>query len=237
MEPPRKLDAHRLRDEERKDLALMAALGRLLRGLSALFWGIPLFLVAAVQCVRTDIPRGVQAWSMLATCFFLPYGVHMMGFFQPQERIWQRAVDRVRVLGLVVLGFSPFLFWWSRFTGERAFQAGVDVLGLSFLLFLHELNRLLDRLVAMIPDEALRQETQFFTKISRMILAPILGIVVIYSGLGLLEIRIPEAGPWFAFLSEGGLWTGLFLALLPVAMTMALIWKIKSILFESVFGA
>ena len=38
------------------------------------------------------------------------------------------------------------------------------------------------------------------------------------------------------YLERSGLWVVLLLVLLPVAMTMALIWKIKEAILSSVFG-
>ena len=35
---------------------------------------------------------------------------------------------------------------------------------------------------------------------------------------------------------HGGLWIVLFLVLLPIAMTMALVWKTKEVIMSSVFG-
>ena len=37
--------------------------------------------------------------------------------------------------------------------------------------------------------------------------------------------------------SRGGPWLLILLTLLPLAMTMALIWKTKEVILESVFGA
>lgn len=236
MEPPRKLQADRVGVETPREPALMAALGQLLRGLSALFWGLPIVLVTAVQAAKADVPRSLHLWAVLAAFGLILYGVHLMGMFQPQERVWQFAVDRVRVASLVNLGLSPFVVWWSRFPGELAFQVMVDCLVISFLFFLIEVNPFLDRLVAMLPDEAMRQETKFFTRINRMILLPIFGIAAFYFIILRLEPSFPFISPWFAFLSEGGLWSVLFLLLLPIAMTMALVWKIKETIFHSVFG-
>lgn len=237
MESAGKSAAEGSKPEPRREPALMASLGHLLRGLSALFWGLPIVLVTAVQAAKADMPRSVHLWASLAAFGLILYGVHLTGQFQRQERVWQFAVDRVRMAALINLGLSPFVFWWSRFPGEFAFQIMVDCLVLSFLFFLIEMNPFLDRLVAMLPDEALRQETRFFTRINRMILVPIFGLTAFYFFITRLEPAFPGLSPWFAFLSEGGLWGVLFLLLLPIAMTMALIWKIKETIFHSVFGA
>ena len=38
-------------------------------------------------------------------------------------------------------------------------------------------------------------------------------------------------------MERGGLWFLMLLVLLPLAMTMALLWKTKEVILESVFGA
>jgi hypothetical protein len=46
-----------------------------------------------------------------------------------------------------------------------------------------------------------------------------------------------EPGLLLVWLDRLGLWTFIFFALLPLAMTMAMIWKTKEIILDSVFGA
>jgi hypothetical protein len=43
-------------------------------------------------------------------------------------------------------------------------------------------------------------------------------------------------GNYSIALAPTGLWVLLFLVLLPLAVTMALIWKIKQVILDSVFG-
>jgi hypothetical protein len=37
-------------------------------------------------------------------------------------------------------------------------------------------------------------------------------------------------------MEHGGFWVLVFFALLPLAMTMALLWKIKEVILDGVFG-
>jgi hypothetical protein len=49
--------------------------------------------------------------------------------------------------------------------------------------------------------------------------------------------QIPlQLGILVVWLNRLGLWLLVFFALLPLAMTMALIWKIKETILDSVFG-
>ncbi|MBI1840391.1 MAG: hypothetical protein HYR88_06005 [Verrucomicrobia bacterium] len=214
---------------------LLPALGKLVRGLSCLFWGVPILLVASVQTAKAEPARNLHLWSTVGAFALVAYGVHLLGAFQPQERIWQRAVDRARLVSLLNLGFSPFLYYWSRVPSNGMFQSMLDLLVVCFLSFLIEMNPLMERLVAMLPDAALRDETKLFARIGRAILAPIWGGAVFYLVMTRFNLVFPFLAPWFAFLSEGGLWIALFLALLPIALTMSLLWKIKELVFQSVF--
>ncbi len=50
--------------------------------------------------------------------------------------------------------------------------------------------------------------------------------------------RLPAAlGAIFVWLQDLVFWGLIFFALLPLAMTMALIWKTKEVILDSVFGA
>ena len=217
-------------------VGLVPSLGSLVRGLSCLFWGLPLVLVLVVQTAKTDHPRALHLWGTVSAFALVAYGIHLLGDFQRRERIWQRTVEALRIASLLNLGFCPFLFFWSRFPNQTAFRSMVDLLAVSFLYFLIELHPLLDRLVAMLPDEALREETRVFARMGRWILTPIWGGLVFYLLVTRFHLVPPFMLPWFAFLSEGGLWFGMLLALLPVALTMSLLWKIKELVFHSVFS-
>ena len=157
-----------------------------------------------------------------------------MGQFQRQERVWQKSVERARFFGIVNLGLSPFLYWWHRLSFIPLYYVAVLLLTVSSLLFLFILNHVLDRLAAMLPDETLRLETKLFTTFNRRVLLAIPVLFLIYAVLGfisplpeMLEIVLERA-------ETQGLWLGIFLILMPLAMTMALVWKIKEVVFTSI---
>jgi hypothetical protein len=215
---------------------LLASLGRLVRGLSALFWGLPIALVICVQTAKGDWLRPLGVLPALASTGLLLYGLSLLGAFQKQERIWLAALDRARLLALINVGFSPFLYWHNRAPSVEFFGSVVALMALSGLAFLFVLNPVLWRLAAMLPDETLRQETRLFTTVNRVVILSTLVVVIGYVWL----LRQPSLPPGllnaFTVLDRVVLWLGLFLLLLPVAMTMALIWKIKEVILASVFG-
>src|SRR6516165_7373699 len=145
---------------------LMRSLGRLVRGLSALFWGLPAALVVCFHTARAEALRSLGMWPATACTGLLVYGLWQLGAFQKQERVWRNALDRARILSLVNLGLSPFLYWWNKMPYNTFFYAMVLLMILSALLFLGSLNLALQRLGAMLPDEALRHETKQFTALN-----------------------------------------------------------------------
>jgi len=219
---------------------LMRSLGRLVRGLSALFWGLPIALVVCWQTANTNWLASLGPFSLIApvaVTSLLLYGLWLMGDFQKQERIWLLALDRAKVLGLVNVGLSPFLHWHQQMPDVPLFSHAVFVMALSTLLFLFNLNLVLHRLTAMLPDETLRVETRVFTTLNSSLLVLIPASLAIYFALAQMN-RLPASLSLLLQLMEPiTLWILIFLFLLPMAITMSLIWKIKEAILASVFGA
>lgn len=216
---------------------LLASLGRLARGLSALFWGLPIALVICFQTARGDVLRSLGVVPALLATSLLFYGLGLLGHFQKQERIWHAALDRARVFALVNVGLSPFLYWWNKMPGNEFFRGSVEMMAFSGLLFLIMLNGVLRRLTAMLPDETLRIETRLFTNLNRGLLWLMLAVMAAYFVLARVDDLPLGLGYFRMLLQRGGAWLMVFFLLLPVAMTMALIWKIKEVILSSVFGA
>ena len=216
---------------------LLCSLGKLARGLSALFWSLPVALIVCAETARADL---LKPWGMMpalvATALPL-YGLWKMGGFQNKERPWRAALDRAMLPGLVNFGLCPFLFWHNRMPSQPLFVAAILVLMLSAVLFLFNLNVVIKQLGAMLPDETLRHETRQFTALNRWLLAALLFFGMVYVVL-LRDPRLPAAlGAIFIWLQDFGFLALILFALLPLAMTMALIWKIKEVILDSVFGA
>jgi hypothetical protein len=215
---------------------LLRSLGYLVRGLSLLFWGLPMALVVCVQTTQVDYLRlfGILP-AALATAVPV-YGLMLLGQFHREEAVWMRALDRARCLALINLGLSPFLYWWGRVPGNALFAFMGQATAVTGLLFLLALGPLLRRLTAMLPDEALRHETLVFTRINTALVSINLAAVVAHLLPAHLRrpLRLPP--PWGGLLEQASQWGGLFLILLTVALIMALLWKTKEVIFHSVFG-
>jgi hypothetical protein len=218
---------------------LMRDLGRLARGLSALFWGLPLALVVNVGTARTDRLDFLGAAAIAPAVILngvLWHGLHQLRGFQRQERIWQQALHRAEVFAIINIGLAPFLFWWHRFPSVPLYIVCVEFLAASGLLFLMHLNQVMHRLSAMLPDEMLRAETKTYTTCNIWMLLAVLAGWCLYIAFG--PVHMPDIvwGGLHLRPRERGLWLALFLTLMPVAMTMALLWKLKEAIFTGLFA-
>lgn len=215
---------------------LMRSLGRLVRGLSSLFWGLPATLVVCFHTARADSLKGFGIIPPIVCTGLLLHGVWQMSAFQKQERVWRRALDRALWLSMINVGLSPFLFWWNKMPGNLFFTIMVILMIVSGLLFLGSLNSVLRRLGNMLPDEALRLETRQFTGLNLNLVWATFVLCAIYLAVG--QLRSP---PLFlqavmVVLDRGSFWFLVLLVLLPLAMTMALLWKTKEVIMDNVFG-
>src|SRR5262245_20355561 len=159
---------------------LLRSLGRLVRGLSALFWGLP---AALIICVGTAVSGWFRVFSIApasAATGLLLFGLWQLGSFQKQERPWRTALDRARLVALINFGLSPFLYFFSKIPENSFFLFVVVLLALSGLLFLFNLNLVIARLGEMLPDETLRQETRQFTALNRTLLVMLLVLTAVY---------------------------------------------------------
>ena len=143
--------------------AILKSVGKLIRGLSALFWGLPVALLAEAHADLYDRAREIGLLLPLLTNGMLLFGIKQIGDFQRQERIWTKAVDRALFIGIINIGLTPFLFFWHDFPGIPFFSLSVGLLFICGLTYLYQLNFVLRRLAFMIPDETLQHDTELFT--------------------------------------------------------------------------
>src|SRR5687767_3521348 len=189
--------------------ALLNSLGQLVRGLSALFWGLPIAMVVCVQTAKGDWFRQFGILPPVVATGLLVYGLSLLGHFQRQERIWRIALDRARILGLLNVGFSPFLYWWSQIQSNAFFLAIVTLMVFSGIFFLLSLNPVLCRLTAMLPDETMRAETRLFTAVNCYILWVTLGALALYFTIRHFEALPKMLIPFEILVENSGLWLGL----------------------------
>lgn len=215
--------------------SLLPSLARVVRGLSALFWGLPLALLA---CARTALGDLWSQWGMglpVFSCGLLWFGLKQLEGFQPQERVWVRSVHRAELLALLNLALSPFTWWWSRRPEVTFFGASLLLLLFSGLGFLLALNHALRRLAALLPEETLRSDMRLFTAIN----TSLLGTLSVFAGAWTLAREFPLLPPGqeeiLEVLEQARVLLVVFLGLPPVALTMSLVWKAKETIVTDVY--
>jgi len=216
---------------------LLRSLGKLARGLSALFWGLPAALLVCAETARADWLKPLGFLPALAVNALLVYGLWQMGEFQRQERPWRHALDRAQLLALVLLGLCPFIYWHNRMPEQSFFTAAIWMMELAGVIFLFNLNLVLTRLGAMLPDETLRHETRQFTTLNRWLLVALLFLSIALINLVQFGRPASHQGSALIWLSQFSDLLLIFFMLLPLAMTMALIWKTKEVILDAVFGS
>ena len=215
---------------------LLRSLGRLVRGLSALFWGLPIALIVCFHTARADSLKSFGIVPPLATTGLLAYGLWQLGGFQKQERVWRTALDRAR-LSAYQLRPEPLSLSGGTNSPPTPSSWHGAVLTLSALLFLGSLNLVLRRLGAMLPDEGAAPGDPAIHRAE-----PQPAVRHLRAGLALLRLRSVRQSSGLA--GRGAEHDGARQPLVPdfadlaaPAMTMALLWKTKEVILDNVFGA
>ena len=68
--------------EPASNAELMRSLGKLVRGLSALFWGLPLTLVVCFHIAKAETLKSYHILPPIACTGLLVYGLWLLGAFQ-----------------------------------------------------------------------------------------------------------------------------------------------------------
>lgn len=206
------------------------------RGLSALFWALPLALLAFARHFLAIIPTLYDLFLPTAATGLALYGLVRMNRYRPGERIWRNSLFRCQMLALLVVGLSPFLFLWSRMPSMDFFARAVALLLAVALVFLVALLDTLERLAAMMPDDTVRGDASLFRGLTAYVVTVLAGVsLTLYWRISpghLSEfLEIPRQP-----LGLGRQAILLLLILVPVAMAMAVTWKLKEVVLAAMVG-
>lgn len=207
---------------------LVRSLHEVARGLSILFWSLPATLVVIVKTPIKDKfeLQTIDLLTVIALTGVILIGANMLAHFNRIERQWVQSLDRVRFFALICFGLSPFVYFHLKLPNIVAFSGAVWLLRFSGILLLIVLNQAIQQLTKMLPDETLRQETDAFGRINKLILSIVLIVLALslissICGIPISIIQsVAESQMYFQ-------WIFLFILLFPFAMTLALIWKVK----------
>lgn len=214
---------------------VIPTLARVVRGLLLLFWAVPGVLLTDIAVALDFTWRQFGFTPTAVAGVALVYGVRELHSFHPRERVWRLSLHRTLVLALIILALAPIPVWWNRVPDEPFFSDGMVMVVFAGLAFLVSLNDSLRRLSAMLPDETLRTETRFFTRLNIGILAVLaagVGLWLLLHGLNPANANLATLR-WM--LESSRPWLLILVLILPVALTMTLLWKIKGVILASVF--
>ena len=233
---------------------LMPTLRKLVRGLEVLFWALPFALMV---CVQETMVSWWESWGIgpaIAAMGLLWYGTHSLGHFQKQERVWQGTVHFAKVLALLLLGLAPFLHWQQQITSETMVWAQMDaaqkhivystcIFFTAGMMYVLNLNHVLARLAAMLPDPILRSDVRLFVYLNFGLFLALLICLWMHQKADTVFLGLREVAPGMA---EGiGSYLGLAamlktgvlaLATLIITFTMTMLWKTKEAVLASVFS-
>lgn len=213
------------------------AMRRLIRGFSALFWGLPLALLFSFKTGTGFLVSRPEAIIPIVAFGLLSFGSHQLKSLRLTNQPSIHLVDWVNLLALVNLGLSPFLYFWNQHPTEPYFSQVVGLLLLSGLLFVYFLNRLLLHLGNRLHEEPLRSEANLFSSFNTYCLIALTIAIAVY----LLTAKAPLAMTDFRMIAHPLLRMAhvvvLFFILLPLALTMTLTWRVKEALFDNLIRA
>ena len=214
---------------------LLPSLARVVRGLSCLFWGLPLALLACTRTALGDLWSQFGPGLPVVSCGLVWFGLKQLERFQTQERVWIRSVQRAELLALLNLALAPFTWWWSRRPEVSLFGASLLVLLFSGLGFLLALNHALRRLAALLPDETLRSDMRLFTAVNTSLLCTLSLFAAAWTLVREAAIGPDSFQNLLEVLEQARVVLVVSLGLPPVALTMTLVWKAKEAIVTDVY--
>ncbi len=233
---------------------LMPSLRKLVRGLEVLFWALPFALLV---CVQETMVSWWESWGIapaLAAMVLLWYGTYSLSHFQKQERVWQGTVNFAQVLALLMVGLVPFLHWQQQITSDTMTWSQMSeaqkhvvysacIFFTASMMYVLNLNHVLARLAAMLPDPILRADVRLFVYLNfGLFLALVIGLWMHQKADWVFDL-LRQAAP--AFAESIGSYLGfaammkaaiLWIATLVVTFTMTMLWKTKEAILNSVFS-
>lgn len=222
-------------DENSAEFVL--SLGRLIRGLTILFWGLPITLLV---CVRTSVK---ERFELQPLDFFIPIvvsatllvSIFLLGEFKKNEKSWIELLDRAKFFGIINLLLSPFIYWRLKVPEISAFSVAVWLFFVSNTLFLLIINRIIQHLSRMLPENTLREDAKTYGDLNQYMLAGLLVVLILgYAGNGFKNLPAP-IGDLLFLLSRYYQWILTFIVVVPLAITMALLWKTKEVILTGIF--
>ena len=168
--------------------------------------------------------------------------------------MWQGTVNFAQVLALLMVGLVPFLHWqqqitsdtmtWSQMSeAQKHIVYSTCIFFTASMMYVLNLNHVLARLAAMLPDPILRADVRLFVYLNfGLFLLLVIGLWM-HQKADVVFLGLREFAP--AFAESIGSYLGLaammkaailWAATLVVTLTMTMLWKTKEAILNSVFS-
>lgn len=201
---------------------------RVIRGLSAVFWGMPLSLLICVRSAATDWLRPYDVLYSVAALALVGFGTWQLSWLHEiKDPRWSRHLERSKVFAVINVGLSPFILFWNRYPQHFFFNWMISLLAVGGLLYLFFFNQTLRRMVSIFNDRLLQSEITFFSYMNSISLSVLMACTVVYIATRRLAIGDPYLSAIGNPFLPIGQYALLILVLLPLSLTMTITWKVK----------
>ena len=231
---------------------LMPSLRQLVRGLELLFWALPFVLLVCVQEILAPEWESWGVMPLFLSTVILWFGASRLRYFQPQEKVWQSSVKVTEILALLKAGLAPFLHWIQVLpelptsgysAGQKHIVYSTIIFCTASIMFLLNLNHVLTRLGTMLPDPILRADIKLFVTLNFILFFPLLVAMWCCRLSSGLFVALQQQAPSMAenigsavslehLLRASVIW----ITILIIATTMAMMWKAKESVLNGVFS-
>lgn len=214
---------------------LRSALGRLARGLSAVFWGLPAAFLLTARTLLSDWHHLAEMIPLALAPAVVAHGLALLAELHPHERVWTRTVRPARLLALLLAGLLPCLVLRGLLPHEPYFARAAALALLAALAGVAALGQVMRRLAAMLPDPVLRGDARLFAGVN----AWLAGVLAVFFTLLYLRAQPMPLTEFLQFLQRvPGPWQQtvlLLICLAPVALVMTITWKLKELALALAF--
>ena len=222
----------------------LTRLAELYRGVSILLWSVPLYLIFSVQTLFTSEWKVFYSsyWDLIGT---LPataaavcavYGINLMRSSQQNSNKLTKNLEEFFVLLIVMVGLSPFFYWFSQMPALRHFAVMVFILILDSLYSLMVLSRVIYRIAALLGSPSLRAEAALFMLLNNAILLLCMAGFALYCLVMMGAIKYKNLLYYCAYYQPRFQWLFVLGVLLPTAICVWWLWNLKALCFQKILS-
>jgi len=199
---------------------------RLVRGASRVYWGIVLALILGTQLVKVELLEAMRIPPYIVGLLLTYWGILLLYGAGPITSHWSKMSKACCFLGLILLYFTPFLYWWEQAPEEIYYAVNAFLFWSCTIFILVLLNQMASELALRTKDKLFALEAHLSVWAVVLMLGIPLLLTVIYAFyFGLRHQTSPFAH--LKVLIQGSPGHMSIIVLLPFALTIINLWKTK----------